>query len=49
MTNKQWEIRYNGFLQEVHRTFPTYQRAVQWLRQIGRKDLIRNIRVHTEG
>ena len=40
----RYEIRYHGVLQEIHRVFPTYERAIQWLRQIGRKDLIRQIR-----
>ena len=35
-----WEITYNGFLQTVTRSFPSRERGEQWLRQIGRKDLI---------
>ena len=36
-------IYYNGFLQAVYREFPSYTRCKQWLRQIGRSDLIPNI------
>lgn len=28
-------IRYRGFLQRVVREFPTRERAIQWLRQVG--------------
>ena len=34
------EIRYRGFLTLICRQFDTRERAVQWLRQIGRADLI---------
>ena len=37
-------VRYRGFLQDVTRTFPTHERAEQWLRQIGRADLIPSIK-----
>ena len=34
------EIRYRGFLASICRQFDTRKQAVQWLRQIGRADLI---------
>lgn len=40
----RWIVEYAGFLQAVKRTFATKQRAIQWCKQIGRKDLIRTIR-----
>ncbi len=36
-------ISYSGFLEQVKREFDTRERAEQWCRQIGRKDLIPSI------
>ena len=36
-------ICYKGFLQTIYRQFKTYDRAVQWLRQIGKPELIPHI------
>jgi len=36
-------IKYRGFLQTVTRVFKTRERAEQWLKQIGRSDLINKI------
>ncbi len=38
-----YSITYRGFLQTVHREFNTYEEATQWLRQIGRPELICDI------
>ena len=36
-------ICYKGFLQTIYRKFNSYNRAVQWLRQIGKPELISQI------
>jgi hypothetical protein len=30
-------VRYKGFLQKVERSFETYERALQWVRQAGKE------------
>ena len=43
-------IEYRGtFGGHIKREFEHYQRAQQWLRQIGRKDLIKEIRHSNSG
>ena len=41
----KYSITYPGFLQTVTRVFDTHARAIQWLRQIGRAEQIRNIQI----
>ena len=38
-----FKIEYKGFLQEIKREFGTREKAEQWLRQIGKPELIKDI------
>lgn len=40
----RFEIAYEGFLGNNRRTFPSKMRAEQWLRQVGKPELIRHIK-----
>lgn len=39
----KYRVSYIGLLQIVVREFDKYERAIQWCRQIGRRDLIKSI------